>query len=64
MRIPTTPRWAWECGFLWDSPFTRRPQLELFLELVPGIALFPETRGDLDGGIGIRYHFASRALSE
>jgi uncharacterized protein DUF3996 len=35
------------------------PELELFLELVPGIALFPDTEGDLDAGIGIRYHFAS-----
>ena len=35
------------------------PELELFLELVPGIALFPETAGDLDAGIGLRYHFAS-----
>jgi len=31
--------------------------IELFLELAPGIALFPDTEGDLDGGIGIRYHF-------
>ncbi len=36
------------------------PELELFLELVPGIALFPETTGDLDGGLGIRYHFSSK----
>ncbi len=35
------------------------PELELFLELVPGIALFPETTGDLDGGLGIRYHFSN-----
>ena len=32
-------------------------KIELFLELAPGIALFPDTEGDLDGGIGIRYHF-------
>ena len=35
------------------------PELELFLELVPGVALFPETTGDIDGGLGIRYHFSS-----
>ena len=44
--------------------FYPTPKLELFLELVPGIALFPETRGDLDGGLGIRFHFASAAISE
>ena len=32
-------------------------KIELFLKLAPGIALFPDTEGDLDGGIGIRYHF-------
>lgn len=36
------------------------PELELFAEIVPGIALFPDTDLDLDGGIGIRYHFAAR----
>ena len=33
------------------------PPLGVFLELVPGVALFPETGGFLQGGIGIRYFF-------
>ncbi|MFO8042154.1 MAG: hypothetical protein R6U25_03030 [Alkalispirochaeta sp.] len=33
------------------------PQLELFAELAPGVSVIPETDFDLDGGIGLRYHF-------
>ncbi|MFW5694441.1 MAG: hypothetical protein ACOCYB_04685 [Alkalispirochaeta sp.] len=33
------------------------PQLELFAELAPGIAVIPETDFDIDGGIGLRFHF-------
>ena len=42
--------------------FYPTPDLELFLELVPGIALFPDTELDADAGIGIRYHFASSSV--
>ncbi|HKK49058.1 MAG TPA: hypothetical protein VJ932_08165 [Alkalispirochaeta sp.] len=33
------------------------PRLELFAELAPGISVIPETDADIDGGIGLRYHF-------
>jgi hypothetical protein len=33
------------------------PRLELFGEIVPGVSVIPETDLDVDGGIGIRYHF-------
>ena len=32
-------------------------QLELFLEIAPGMQMFPETEPDIDAGVGIRYHF-------
>lgn len=41
--------------------FYALPELEIFAEIVPGIALFPDTEFDLDGGIGLRYHFAARS---
>ena len=31
--------------------------VEIFLEAAPGIGLFPATRFELSGGIGIRYYF-------
>jgi hypothetical protein len=31
--------------------------LDIFLELVPGLAILPDTRLDMGGGIGIRYWF-------
>ena len=36
--------------------FERAP-LDLFFELVPLLDLTPETRGDVQGAIGIRYYF-------
>lgn len=33
------------------------PQIELFGEIAPGMRLVPSTSFDLDGGIGIRFHF-------
>ncbi len=33
------------------------PEIELFLEVVPGMLLFPATSFDLDAGIGARYIF-------
>jgi hypothetical protein len=33
------------------------PELELFAEIVPGMRVIPGTSFDIDGGIGIRYHF-------
>ncbi len=32
-------------------------QFEIFLEIVPGIALIPETDFYLSGGVGVRYYF-------
>ncbi len=32
-------------------------QLEIFVEIAPGIQLFPETEPDIDAGLGVRYHF-------
>jgi len=32
-------------------------QLELFLEIAPGILLFPSTDADVSAGLGLRYHF-------
>ncbi|MBC7384695.1 MAG: hypothetical protein H7301_00855 [Cryobacterium sp.] len=34
-----------------------RTPLGVFVELVPGISIVPETSGLLEGGIGIRYYF-------
>ncbi|MBN1523882.1 MAG: DUF3996 domain-containing protein [Spirochaetales bacterium] len=34
------------------------PEIELFLEITPGISLFPVTSFDADAGIGIRYIFS------
>lgn len=31
--------------------------LEIFLEVAPGIGLFPATRFEVSGGLGIRYYF-------
>ncbi|MEX2443388.1 MAG: hypothetical protein WD492_07275 [Alkalispirochaeta sp.] len=33
------------------------PELELFAEVAPGVSVVPETDFDVDGGIGLRYHF-------
>lgn len=33
------------------------PQIELFGELAPGMRFIPGTDFDLDGGVGIRFHF-------
>ena len=33
------------------------PRLELFAEVAPGISVIPETDVDVDGGIGLRFHF-------
>lgn len=33
--------------------------LDIFIEIVPGLALLPDTRFDIGGGIGIRYWFPS-----
>ena len=33
------------------------PRLELFAEVAPGISVIPETDVDVDGGIGVRFHF-------
>jgi len=32
-------------------------ELEIFMELVPGIGILPSTAFDIDGGIGVRYFF-------
>ena len=32
-------------------------QLEIFLEIAPGILLIPATEPDIGAGLGIRYHF-------
>ncbi len=32
-------------------------QLEVFVEIAPGLQLFPETEPDIDAGLGVRYHF-------
>ena len=32
-------------------------QLEIFLEIAPGILLLPATEPDMGAGLGIRYHF-------
>ena len=37
--------------------FLIKNKLELFGEIVPGILLIPSTGFDIDGGIGLRYHF-------
>lgn len=34
-----------------------RPPLGVFVELVPGISLIPNTSGLVEGGIGVRYYF-------
>lgn len=39
------------------SMFFRRVPIEIFLEIAPGIRLFPATRADVDGGIGVRFYF-------
>ncbi len=39
-----------------DYYFANFP-IEIFLEIVPALNLFPGTDFDLDGGIGIRYYF-------
>lgn len=36
--------------------FNRVP-IEIFLEIAPGIRLFPATDADVDGGIGVRFYF-------
>lgn len=33
------------------------PQWELFGEIVPGIGIIPDTDFDVDGGVGVRFHF-------
>ncbi len=38
-------------------------QLELFLELAPGVRLFPDIGPDIDAGIGVRYHFSAHTRS-
>lgn len=38
--------------------FFSNDRLELFGEIVPGMDLIPGTDIDLEGGIGIRYHFS------
>jgi len=35
----------------------RKAPLEFFLEIVPGLRIFPSTDGDIDGGLGARYYF-------
>jgi hypothetical protein len=35
----------------------KRAPVEIFLEIAVGVRLIPETRGDIDGGIGVRYYF-------
>ena len=45
VRVPVGAQWYFH------SPF------ELFLEIVPGLALYPGTRFDVDAGLGLRYHF-------
>ena len=45
-RIPMGIRWLFD-----DLP------LEAFLELSPGVRLFPETAFDAGGGIGLRWYF-------
>jgi len=39
------------------SFFFDRVPIELFLEIDPGIRLFPDTSADVDGGIGVRFYF-------
>lgn len=46
-RVPLGVRWLFD-----ELP------LEAFLELTPGIRLFPETAFDSGGGIGLRWYFA------
>ena len=33
------------------------PRLELFAEIAPGMTILPDTGLDVDGGIGLRFHF-------
>lgn len=39
-----------------DYWFQKQP-LELFIELVPVLQVSPNTEGDFEGGIGLRYYF-------
>lgn len=41
-------------GAEWRLP---DPSLGVFVELVPGISLFPQTTSIFQGGVGIRYYF-------
>ena len=45
VRIPAGVQWFFA------------PKFELFAELVPGMRFIPETRFEINGGIGLRYHF-------
>jgi hypothetical protein len=45
LRVPVGVQYIFETHF------------ELFLEVAPGIDLFPATDFDIDFGIGFRYHF-------
>lgn len=31
--------------------------LDFFLEIAPAVILFPQTEGELDGGLGVRFYF-------
>ena len=42
---------------LWLTYLAAEAPLEFFLEVAPVIDLIPDTDGDADGGIGIRYYF-------
>jgi hypothetical protein len=37
--------------------------LDVFLEVAPGVGLFPETSLNIGGGIGIRYYFRSESTA-
>jgi hypothetical protein len=39
------------------SFFFDRVPIEIFLEIAPGIRVFPDTSADVDGGIGVRFYF-------
>jgi hypothetical protein len=41
-------------GLSW---LAERVPVELFAEIVPVLEFAPDTDGDIDGGVGVRYYF-------
>jgi hypothetical protein len=58
MRLKKNPQFGVRVPVGLAYEFETAP-LDVFIELAPGVGIYPETRVDFGGGIGIRYYFGS-----